>query len=229
MHGAFAMREMGWVEPSIKALTEALDIIKEYELNSGTRLAPMVVDKATHNFNEARISDLELNFLKGVCLYGLGKYSEALDNVNTVIAREDKVFRHFALRGNILRAQKMYSKAQQDYATAIRLNPWNIEAKVEMAVNKLEAGDAENSLAEFDRIMIERNSESYVHLHYCKGCTLEIMGRFADADVEFARVCQISPNHFCAMRARVRIEEHCSPTASSLLIVKSKGSHKMNS
>lgn len=92
-----------------------------------------------------------LNASLARCLYGLGQYDEALNQINDAISREANSADYFTTKSRILRARRKTDEAVAQAAKALAINPNYEPALVEMAldfVDKKQYREADKLLAE---------------------------------------------------------------------------------
>ena len=140
-------------------------------LTNAISLAP---DNGLYRYLRAMIAEAHFNYLSAIddfqeiinrrlynyhginasiarCLYGLGRYQEALDQVDDALARSTNVADYYVLRSQILRALGRNNEAINAAATALAVAPESVPGLIEMAVNyidKKEYGQAASLLGE---------------------------------------------------------------------------------
>lgn len=75
------------------------------------------------------------------CLYGLGRYDEALTQVDTALGTVDNVADYYVLRSQILRALGRPDEAIEAAAKALAVDPNYVPGLVEMALNYIDKKD----------------------------------------------------------------------------------------
>jgi len=115
------------------------------------------------------------------CLYGLGRYDEALAQVDAALAMSTNVAGYYVLRSRILRALKRPADAIESAARGLAVDRNSVDALVEMARNYIDKGDYDqaNSLLG-EASMTDVNDPGVLLLR--AWLLRERMGRPADAD-----------------------------------------------
>lgn len=82
------------------------------------------------------------------CLYGLGRYDEALEQIDTALSMDSNVADYYVLRSRVLRALGRRDEAIESAARGLAVDRNNVNALVEMALNYIDKGqyDEANSL-----------------------------------------------------------------------------------
>ncbi len=75
------------------------------------------------------------------CLYGLGRYDEALAQIDTALGQESNVADYFVLRSKILRALNRSDEAIQAAARGLAVDGSYVPGLVEMALNYIDQGN----------------------------------------------------------------------------------------
>lgn len=75
------------------------------------------------------------------CLYGLGRYDEALAQVDTALGTVDNVADYYVLRSKILRAMGRHDDAINAAAKGLAVDPNYVPGLVEMALNYIDKKD----------------------------------------------------------------------------------------
>lgn len=103
-----------------------------------------IIDRRLYNYHGINASIAR-------CLYGLGRYQEALDQVDEALGHSTNVADYYVLRSQILRALNRNDEAIDAAARALAVSPEYVPGLVEMAVNyidKKEYGQAAALLGE---------------------------------------------------------------------------------
>lgn len=90
-----------------------------------------IIDKRLYNYHGINASIAR-------CLYGLGRYEEALDQIDDALARSTNVADYYVLRSQILRALNRNDQAIESAAKALAISPESVAALTEMAVNYID-------------------------------------------------------------------------------------------
>lgn len=127
-------------------------------LTNAIQLAP---DNGLYRYLRASIAQAHFNYLSAIddfqeildrrlynyhginasiarCLYGLGRYQEALAQVDDALAHSTNVADYYVLRSQILRALNRNDEAIDAAARALAVSPEYVPALVEMAVNYID-------------------------------------------------------------------------------------------
>ncbi len=75
------------------------------------------------------------------CLYGLGRYEDALAQVDTALGNVDNVADYYVLRSQILRALGRHDEAIEAAAKGLAVDPNYVPGLVEMALNYIDKKD----------------------------------------------------------------------------------------
>lgn len=75
------------------------------------------------------------------CLYGLGRYEEALAQVDAAMAESTNVSDYYVLRSKILRALKRPDQAIETAAAGLAVDRESVDALCEMALNYIDKGN----------------------------------------------------------------------------------------
>lgn len=75
------------------------------------------------------------------CLYGLGRYDEALAQIDTALGMTSNVADYYVLRSQILRALGRHDDAISESARALAVDHNNVKGLVEMALNYIDKKD----------------------------------------------------------------------------------------
>lgn len=94
----------------------------------------VILDRRLYNYHG-------INASMARCLYGLGRYEEALDQINEALSHSTNVADYYVLRSQILRALGRSDEAISAAATAIIVTPDYVPGLVEMAVNYIDKGN----------------------------------------------------------------------------------------
>lgn len=97
-----------------------------------------IIDDRLYNYHG-------LNASIARCLYGLGRYQEALDQIDTALNVTLDVPDYYVLRSQILRAMNRNDEAILAAARALAVNPNHAPGLVEMAVNYIDKKDYEQA------------------------------------------------------------------------------------
>lgn len=93
-----------------------------------------IIDKKLYNYHGLYASIAS-------CLYGLGRYDEALEQIDTALKTELNSPDYYVLRSKILRAQGRADDAILAGARALAVNPNHVPGLVEMALNYIDKQD----------------------------------------------------------------------------------------
>lgn len=113
-----------------------------------------IIDRRLYNYHGINASIAR-------CLYGLGRYQEALDQVDDALGHSTNVADYYVLRSQILRAMNRNDEAIDAAARALAVSPEYVPGLIEMAVNyidKKEYSQAAGLLGEAS--MIDANDPS---------------------------------------------------------------------
>ena len=134
---------------TIAGLTNAISLAPD---NGLYRYLRAVIAQAHFNYISAiddfqEIIDRRLYNYHGInasiarCLYGLGRYNEALNQVDDALGHSTNVADYYVLRSQILRALGRNEEAIADAAKALAVSPEYVPGLVEMAVNYIDKKD----------------------------------------------------------------------------------------
>lgn len=90
-----------------------------------------IIDNSLYNYHGLQASVAR-------CLYGLGRYDEALDRVDRALAATTNVADYYVLRSQILRAMGRHDEAISAAARGLAVDSDYVPALVEMAVNYID-------------------------------------------------------------------------------------------
>lgn len=148
---------------AIAGLTKAVNIAPD---NGLFRYLRAGMASAHSNFSSALtdyryILDRQLYDYKGInasiaeCLFSLGKYDEALDQINDALAAITDNADYYVLKSKILRAKKDYPNAIESSAKALAVNKKSSEALAEMGLAYLGQGKNDQALSLLGEAMDE--------------------------------------------------------------------------
>ena len=88
---------------------------------------------------------------KGISLYSLGKYTEAIDNYNKAISFRPNFSEAYSNRGASLYKLNEYDKAIESYDKAIEISPKYVDAYMSKAVCLKNRGKYDEAIATYDK------------------------------------------------------------------------------
>ncbi len=145
-------------EDAVKALVEYGNSNYAATITALTNAMQLAPDNALYRYLRAMIAEAHFNYRAAVddfryildnrlydyhginaslarCLYGLGRYDEALLQVDSALGQVDNVADYYVLRSKILRALGRNDDAINAAAKALAVNRSDVQALVEMAMN----------------------------------------------------------------------------------------------
>lgn len=93
-----------------------------------------IIDQRLYNYHGLYASISE-------CMYGLGRYQEALDKVDYALGTVDNISDYYVMRSRILRALGRQDEAVASAQRALTVNPNSVPALMEMAYNCIDRQD----------------------------------------------------------------------------------------
>jgi tetratricopeptide (TPR) repeat protein len=95
--------------------------------------------------------DPRLTLMRCRCLEGLERYREAEDLVDRVIAADEGCAEALNLKGGLLYHRNMKQAAEQCFADALRIDPFNGRVSMNLGLLKLEAGQSDAAFADLEQ------------------------------------------------------------------------------
>jgi len=93
----------------------------------------------------------EIHNDRGVCLYELGQYEQALADFNHALSLDEVCCQAYTNRGNCLRKQMLHREAMKDYDRAIQLAPHDAKAFNNRGALALKMSRYEEALSDFEQ------------------------------------------------------------------------------
>ncbi len=98
----------------------------------------------------------------GLCL-SHDSFEVGLDMINAGIKRVPNNARLYIVRGLLYAQLAEYDKADQDFVTAEQLNPAQVTGSYALALTEIQAGHAEDALAEIRKKLIDHPNDASLH------------------------------------------------------------------
>lgn len=88
--------------------------------------------------------EYDINYYLGTCYYKLGEYDKALEVFDAIVNLKPRDADAYVLRGTVKAAMDDLEGMEEDYQTAVSLDPTDYDRIVQIYQKMEEAGDAEN-------------------------------------------------------------------------------------
>lgn len=120
-----------------------------------------------------RTLEYDINYYLGTCYYKLGEYDKAKEVYDAIVNLRPNDADAYVLRGTVLAAQKDTEGMEQDYQTAIDLDPADYDRVVQIYDKMAEAGDEENAKTMVSQVLEDQANSiddyNAGRLAYCIG------------------------------------------------------------
>jgi len=140
---------------------------------------------------------------RGEAYRRMGRYAEALSDLDRAIELKSRDSRAIAVRGEIYRRMGRYEEALADFDRVVELDPDYIGAIASRGETCGQMGRYEEALTDFDRaIELDPDEVSYIA---GRGETYRRMGRYEEALTDFDRAIELDPDYIGAIASRGEI------------------------
>lgn len=116
-----------------------------------------IIDNRLYNYHG-------LNASIATCLYGLGRYQEALDQIDTALNATGSVADYYVIRSRILRALGRHDDAFLAAGRAIAVDPEYVPGCIEMALNYMDKQDYEQAAQMLGEASMNDANNPYIYL-----------------------------------------------------------------
>ena len=117
----------------------------------------VIIDQRLYNYHGLYASIAQ-------CLYGLGRYQEALDNIGTALNSTTNVAGYYVLRSQILRAMGLHDDAINASATALAVDRNHVPGLIEMSLNYVDKKDYDQAASLLGEASMVDDNDPYVYL-----------------------------------------------------------------
>jgi tetratricopeptide (TPR) repeat protein len=184
---------------------------------TGSSRRPADFGRIAASDNETRKKEIQRYYDSGEEHLKAGRYKEAHDDFNRVIALDGNHARAFARRGRAYLELRQFKEALADFNQALKLEKDNIYALGHRGITYREMGQYEKALADFNQVLalgysrpwirdqvrdLERKKE--IQRYYDSGEEHLKARRYKEARDDFDRVIALDGNHARAFARRGR-------------------------
>ncbi len=132
---------------------------------------------------------------KGLSLYKLGKYDEAIAFFDKSIQKDPTNCQTFKYKGEALSKLKKYNEAIETFKKAIDCNKLDADSHFEIGLILFENKQYEESIIEYDTaIEIQKDPQKLSKIHCCKADSLFKLIRYEEAAEFYARSIRDQPS-----------------------------------
>ncbi|MCA8922395.1 MAG: tetratricopeptide repeat protein, partial [Planctomycetes bacterium] len=121
----------------------------------------------------------EAYLLRGICQLRLGRYSEAVEDLNRARLLGVEGVKLYSNRGQALASLAAHAAATLDFSRVLELEPGNTEARALRGISKVALADPGSALVDLEVALAEDPGHTTAHLF--RGVTLADFGRYAEA------------------------------------------------